>query len=189
MQLSLRRLLQLLIFKKHQFKCYYFFPVLLHLGFTYFSNNTLHSRQGYILNPKISFKFSLTFTKIGTFGRAGRRDILFSVVCCNSNRTSVKQCSHSNFFFFFQAPIHLRSSKQHFSYSKKAKQDPFLKAQPGNSIVSLRAVFSFMCQNQHGFQTGHSEQLRRSSFGFYWILQMAFAHRAVRRRSLAACAS
>lgn len=31
------------------------------------------------------------------------------------------------------------------------------KAQPGNAIVSLRAVFSFMSQNQHGFRTGHSE--------------------------------
>lgn len=64
------------------------------------TNDTLHSRQGYILNSKISFRFSLTFTRIGTFGRAGRRDILFFVVCCNSNRTSIKQCSHSNFFLF-----------------------------------------------------------------------------------------
>lgn len=32
-----------------------------------------------------------------------------------------------------------------------------LKAQPGNSIVPLRAVFSFMCQNQHGLQAGHSD--------------------------------
>lgn len=39
----------------------------------------------------------------------------------------------------------------HFSYFKNTS----LKAQPGNSIVSLRAVFSFMCQNQHGFQAGH----------------------------------
>lgn len=36
-------------------------------------------------------------------------------------------------------------------------QNASLKAQPGNSIVSLRAVFSFMCQNQRGFQAGHSD--------------------------------
>lgn len=40
-----------------------------------------------------------------------------------------------------------------------------LKAQPGNFIVSLRAVFSFMCQNQHGFQADHSDLQRANSWG------------------------
>lgn len=34
----------------------------------------------------------------------------------------------------------------------------YWKAQPGNSIVSSRAVFSFISQNQHGFPMGYSER-------------------------------
>lgn len=54
----------------------------------------IHYRNTFAKKEKKIIQFSLTFTKIGTFGR----DFLFST-CYHSLRKAIKQCSHSNVIF------------------------------------------------------------------------------------------
>lgn len=119
-------------------------PVVVHVFLP--NDDTLHSLQEYILNIIIIKKiiqFSLTFTKIGTFGR----DFLFST-CYHSLRKPIKQCSHSHVFFFFvffffpstnirTTPLDKQATPSYLKTKQNKKQkNTSLKAQPGNSIVS-----------------------------------------------------
>lgn len=82
---------------------------------------------------------------------------------------------------------HLRTSKQHFVsffFFFLMFKNTSLKAQPGNSIVSLRAVFSFMCQNQHGFQAVHSDLMWVNRWWGSPALVFTVSNRAMERYSL-----
>lgn len=162
-------------------------PFVVHF-FIFPTTHYIHDRDTFSIQ-KFHSSFHLLSQKIGTFGRAGRRDILFFVVCCNSNRTSVKQCSHRNSFSF---------SKHRYISGQASNTFPIPKKQ--NKTLSWRhnqETLLFLwgqCSASCAKINMASRRAILNSWGapalvFYWILQMAFAHWAVRCQSLAACAS
>lgn len=128
--------------------------VVIHISFPHwagFINNTLHSLQGYIRNSNFPFNSKFTFTRIGTFkgDHATHLQQFVAILQTNPKNNAATVCTMREYMHYISGQA---SNTTIFLFKNTS-----LKAQPGNSIVSLRAVFSFMCQNQHGFQTGHSD--------------------------------
>lgn len=99
----------------------------------------IHSLQSYIHN-------STNFHSVHNWLS---QELAPSAVCCHIQKQTMQPMYVLGANTVYA--LHLWTSKQHYIFLFK---NTSLKAQPGNSIVSLRAVFRFMCQNQHGFQAG-----------------------------------